>query len=630
MCGIAGYVERASAANPTTPNHALGPMLERIAHRGPDGSGRWLGSRDGWRVSLGHRRLAIIDVEGGKQPMADRAGAFHVTFNGEIYNFAELRAKLERRHSFSTRSDTEALLYHFVERGTDGIRDLNGMFAFAIWDAQKGELTLARDRAGIKPLYYAPLPDGGLAFSSELASVMRHPAVARDIDPQGVRGLFFSDAIHPPTTLLTGVRKLAPGHFLTWRDGKLSAQRAFWSFAEDAAPVDPDLTEEQLIAQLREKLSGAVKRQLISDVPLGVFLSGGLDSSLVAALAHQNSGGRLRTFSIGFDDPRFDESGYARKVARHLNTEHTEEILNEAKVLEVLDQALDCLDEPMADPSIVPTWLLSRLAARSVKVALGGDGGDELWAGYPTYLAHRASPGYEKLPGGLRDQLIRPLVSALPVSHGYQSLEWKLKRFVQRWDRDPALRHLRWMSNTDLPDLEGLLGPGQLPALPRIPERFRDDLLNGLLALDFSSYMADSVLTKVDRASMAHGLETRPPMLDNEFVAWSFSVPSKWKLRGRERKYLLKRAAEGLLPPEIIHRPKKGFAIPLAAWLRGPLRGRLQAALRNSPLWDAGVLDRNAFAGYLNDHLRMRVDRSKPLWAFLTLHQWMKREGAGN
>lgn len=366
---------------------------------------------------------------------------------------------------------------------------------------------------------------------------------------------------------------------------------------------------------------------MISDVPLGVFLSGGIDSSVVAALAQKHAGKKLHTFSIAFDDPDFDESRYAFIVAAHIGSSHVQRTLSEAMLLQTLDRALDCLDEPIGDPSIVPTFLLSELAAGEVKVALGGDGGDELWAGYPTYRALRYAQLFARVPPTVRRRIIAPLVGSLPTRHGYQSIEWKLKRFVLRWDDRPAMRHLRWMSNTDLPDLADCLADA--PGWPEGLERFTGQNgawdLNRALALDLASYLPGAVLAKVDRASMAHGLEVRPPMLHEPLVEFAFSLPPAMKLRGQTTKAVLKDAARGLLPDAIIDRPKKGFAIPLSRWLRGPLHGQMRDVVEQGRIWESGTLKQATFRRWLSEHQAGVVDRSKPLWALLVLERFYSR-----
>jgi asparagine synthase (glutamine-hydrolysing) len=619
MCGIAGFIQK--SPNP----EALPRMLARIVHRGPDGEGIWDRAHGGWNVALGHRRLSIIDVAGGTQPMENADGAVVIVYNGEIYNFMRLRAALEGKgHQFRTRSDTEVILRQFEHHGVAGIPALDGMFAFAIWEARERRLTLARDRAGIKPLYYAELADGGIVFASELSALLAHGGVDRDLSTEGLASYFFSDYVHPPTTIVGSVRKLPPGHSLIWQDGNFGLPHAYWEMpAPGPAPAKPD---SELAAELWSDLGRAVSAQLVSDVPVGIFLSGGIDSSCVATAAVA-AGGRMKAFSVGFENASFDESAYARMMAERLDVEWICETLHERNLLDVMDVALDHIDEPLADPSFLPTFLLSRLAARHVKVVVGGDGGDELWGGYPTYRAHRMAAVYRHVPAWIRNHVIGGVVGRLPIDDRYQSLEWKLRRFTKRWDDDMVTRHLRWMSTVDLPDLARAIpaAKGMRPATlaAALPET--DDLLQRILALDFSTYMPGSVLTKVDRASMAHGLEVRPPLLDDAMLDLSFALPSRYKLRRGSGKYLLKLAARGKIPDEIIDRPKKGFGIPLAAWLRGPLRDRIEEVVARSPALDRGVLDGDVFRRWNRDHQNKRADHSKPLWAMLVLDHWFRR-----
>ena len=619
MCGFVGFVQRARAPE------QLSPMLRRIIHRGPDGEGTWSAAHEDWFAALGHRSLAIVDIVGGVQPMSTPSGSMHLAYNGELYNFRDLRGELEKDGvSFRTRSDTEVLLRHTEKHWASELQALNGMFAFALWDQEQGRLLLARDRVGIKPLYYANLADGGIAFASELTALLEHPRVARKLSAAGLESYFFSDYVSPPLTLVEGVSKLPPGHYLEWKGGRASEPRSYFKLSGSETSVS-NASPKALARDLWSRLGAAVERQMMADVPVGVFLSGGIDSSCVATLAQRCSRTPLRTFSIAFDDPTFDESAYAREVARRIGSIHIEEKLSEANLIDVLDVALSQLDEPLADPSYLPTFLVSRLAASHVKVALGGDGGDEIFGGYPTYLAHQAARLYKWLP---RHDALAALISKLPERDSYQSLEWKLKRFAQRWDDDTGRRHLRWMSDLDLDDLRSGVpsARGVIPAVLDAALAGLPESTNGLLALDFRTYLPGSVLTKVDRASMAHGLEVRPPMLDNELVGWAFGLPSSLKLRRGRSKALLKLAAHGHLPDAVIERKKKGFGIPLRVWLRGPLRARLAKALEPSPLWSSGLLSREAFVGWAGRLDARTGDYSKALWALIVLDEWVRRE----
>ena len=621
MCGIAGFIGRAPRPE------AMPRMLASIAHRGPDGEGQWHREDAHWHVALGHRRLAIIDLATGAQPMANDDATVVITYNGEVYNYRELRAALERDgHRFRTESDTEVIVHQFERHDLAGIVDLNGMFAFALWDAARRRLVLARDRTGIKPLYYAGLDGGGIVFASELSALLAHCSLRAEPCAEGLASYFFSDYVHPPLTIVRGVGKLPPGHTVVWEDGRLADPCAYWQIP--APPPPTAQSDRTLAAELWRRLGQAVEAQLVADVPVGIFLSGGIDSSCVATLASA-AGGRMKAFSIGFDDASFDESGYARLMARRLDIEHVTETLHERNLIDVLDAALDGLDEPLADPSLLPTYLLCRLAARHVKVVVGGDGGDELWGGYPTYRAHRYAALYARIPASVRTGVLARAVERLPVDDRYQSLEWKLRRFTQRWDDDPVIRHLRWMSCIDLPDLARAVPAARGLAPPTLAARLpaTGDSMQRLLALDLVTYMPGSVLTKVDRASMAHGLEVRPPLLDNALVDWALALPSRYKLRRGQGKFLLKLAARGKIPDAIIDRPKQGFAIPLARWLRGPLRARVDEVVDGSPLWNLDLLSRDVFAQWNRDHQARRSDRSKPLWALLVLDHWLRRNG---
>jgi asparagine synthase (glutamine-hydrolysing) len=619
MCGIAGFIQR--EPNP----EALPRMLARIVHRGPDGEGVWDRHLGGWHVAIGHRRLSIIDVAGSPQPMENAGGDVVLSYNGEIYNFMRVRAVLEARgRRFRTRGDTEVVLQQFEQHGVGGVPELSGMFAFAIWEARTRRLTLARDRTGIKPLYYAELADGGIVFASELSALLAHGGIDADLSTDGLASYFFSDYVHPPATIVQKVRKLAPGHTVIWQDGNFGLPHAYWEIRPPApAPEKPDA---ELAAELWSDLNRVVASQLVSDVPVGIFLSGGIDSSCVAAAAVA-AGGRMKAFSVGFENATFDETRYARMVAERLDVEWISETLHERNLLDVLDAALDHIDEPLADPSFLPTFLLSRLAASHVKVVVGGDGGDELWGGYPTYRAHRLATVYSRVPGWIRRNVVSRLVGRMPINDRYQSLEWKLRRFTHRWDDDMVTRHLRWMSSVDLPDLARAIpgAVGMQPATFTAPLPETDDSLQRILALDFSTYLPGSVLTKVDRASMAHGLEVRPPLLDDQMVDRAFALPSRYKLRRGSGKVLLKLAARGKIPDEIIDRPKKGFGIPLGNWLRGPLKDRIGDVVARSPVFDRGILDRGVFAGWNDDHQGKRADHSKPLWALLVLDHWLRR-----
>lgn len=627
MCGIAGFIDRLEFQGA---EKRIGEMLRPLESRGPDGQGTWLERFHDYNVALGHRRLSIIDLEGGTQPLANSDNQIWTTFNGEIFNYLELKEKLlASGYKFKTKSDTEVLVHLFEELGADGFQHLNGMFAYSIWDHRKQELWLVRDRAGIKPLYYSVLPEGGILFGSELSSLWAHPSCPRYVDPQAVSSFLFSDSIHAPRTILQGVQKLPPGHYLKWNMSGRIEVAPYWQLnlpLRRSFKLTKDLFSEK-VSDLEVLLIDSVKRQLISDVPVGAFLSGGIDSSLVTAIANKLSPGNIQTFSIGFEDTDFDESPYSDLLSQKLKTEHRKKIISEKNLLEIVPRVLSRLDEPLGDPSILPTTLLSELAAEHVKVVIGGDGGDELFAGYPTYWAHGQAKYFEALPAAVRHKWIAQLVSQLKVKPHYQSLEWKLKRFVLRWDDSIVRRHFRWMSATDLPDLQRFFT--QLKEEPDVLQAFSEhpdvDSLTQLLALDFQTYLPDNVLTKVDRASMAHSLEVRPPLLDNHIIDFAFNLPSQFKLKKRTSKYILKKLALRWIPAEIVNRKKRGFAIPLSRWIAGPLQPMLAKILHESPLWDLDLVNHKVAVTWNEEHLSHKVDRSKSLWGIIVLDHWLRK-----
>ncbi len=621
MCGIVGYVVRDEAPG------ALPRMLAAVAHRGPDGEGTWTRTVGAWRVALGNRRLAILDTAGGAQPLTDETGSSCVTFNGEIVNYRELAAPLSAAgERFRTRSDTEVLLTHLRAHGLGGIAALDGMFAFAAWDEGQRRLVLARDRMGIKPLHYAPLADGGVVFASELSALLQHPGVGRELDLDALADYFFADHAAPPRTLLRGAHKLRPGHYLTWQDGVLSEQHAFWRMPA-LQRWDSEGSADSLAEEAWERLVAAVTRYQVADVPVGFFVSGGIDSAVVASAARRRTGAKLRTFSLAFSEPSYDESAYSRLVSAALASDHTEVRLDGSTWAESLPRIAASLDEPLADPSYVPTYLLSEAAARSVKVVLGGDGGDELWGGYLSYVAHRLAPLWHAVPAPIRNHVVAPAIARLPVGRGYQGLDFKLRRFVLRWEDDRLRRHLRWMGSIDLPELRRLM-----PSFDRDPPTlgFRvptdsGDPLAACLALDLSTYLPNTVLTKVDRAGMAHGLEVRPPHLANDLVEWAARLPTRYKVRGLETKWLLRRAARGRIPQPIVTRRKHGFGAPMGELFRGDFARRMDAILMDSPAWEGGHLARAVAADWLEEHRARRADHSHALWAIFVLDGWMRR-----
>lgn len=616
MCGIAGFIAKNDG------NGLLDAMLEPIRSRGPDGEGKWTGRHGDWAVALGHRRLSIIDLEGGKQPMRTvQEPPAWITYNGELYNYVSLRDASSRNGAeFATRSDTEVVLVHLQRCGPMGLADFDGMFGLAMWS--EGRLLIARDRFGIKPIYYASLPDGGLAFGSELGCILAHPAVRRRIDPYGLLSYLGTDYAHAPLTMVQGVKKLPPASYIEWHDGKVSEPVPYWELPALGTCRDTPRPEE-----FWTRFEGAVERQMIADVPVGVLLSGGLDSSCVAVAASRHSRGRLLTFCVGFEQASFDESEYARLVARHIGSEHHERFLTDEGVLQVIDEALDRLDEPLADHAYLPNYLLCKLTSEHVKVALGGDAADELWGGYPTYRAHRLAALYGHFPDLLRRVVRDVVVPRLPIGEGYQSWDWKVRKFVSGWDSDVKERHLRWMLSTTLADL-GAAVPSMSNVRPEVfgaPVAHTDDPTLAALALDCVTYLPGSILTKVDRSSMAHGLEVRPPFLDNAFVDWSLAQGVASKVGLRAGKLLAREAARPHLPPAVVTRKKRGFGMPVVSWMRGVLQPRIAEALANPRLWEGGLLDRATFARWNDAHRSGKADYGKVLWALVTLDHWSRK-----
>lgn len=619
MCGIAGFVNPGGLP---ADRAVLERMTATLRHRGPDGEGLLCRGP----VALGHRRLSIIDIAGGAQPMGNAAGSTWITYNGEIYNDPAVRRRVEAAGiAFRTQCDTESVLLAFEAAG---LRDfaplLNGMFALAIWDEPRGRLILARDRMGQKPLYYAVAEGGALVFGSEVKAVLAHPGVGRQLDPAGLARYLFYEYLPGEYSIWGGVRKLPPGHLLAWERGRADVRRYWETPGPDPTPPPFDRAAADFWGRFR----AAVGRHCRSDVPLGVFLSGGVDSSAVAAAVREwEPGRRVRTFSIGFDDPSFDESAHARAVARHLGTEHHERTFSAGAVLDLLPGVAGWLDEPFGDASVLPTHLLSRFARGEVTVALGGDGADELMAGYPTFGAERAARAYARLPKFAR-AAVGSVVDRLPVDHRNLSLDFKAKQFLRGAGEAPALAHQRWLGSFAGAEIARLLvDPGgadvEAEHLARAaPLADRADPLRASLRLYQATYLPDDILFKVDRASMACGLEVRAPFLDAELVDYVATLPTGYHLRGGVGKRLLKRALAGRLPEAILRRPKKGFGIPVARWLRGPLSPLLGSLLEPGRIARQGLFRPAEVARIVGEHQAGVRDHRKPLWSLLMFQLW--------
>jgi asparagine synthase (glutamine-hydrolysing) len=630
MCGICGI----AGGEPAGGRELVHRMCSAMVHRGPDDEGtvQIAGRAQGasqFSVTLGMRRLSIIDLAGGHQPMHNEDSTVWVVQNGEIYNHLELRKLLAAAgHSFNTQSDTEVLVHGYEEWGEEMVERLNGMFAFALVDRRKDTVLLARDRMGIKPLHYA-IDGKRLVFASELKALLRDRALRRDIDPVALDQYLAHEFVPSPSSIVRGIVKLLPAHTMTWSlsDGTHRLRR-YWSPELGGRDEAPRRGLDEECEELRTVLRESVRKELISDVPLGVFLSGGIDSSAVTAMMTQ-LGGDVKSFSVGFADRSFDESAHARLVAKHLGTEHRELTLEPSMLLDLVPRLPNLLDEPLGDASIIPTYLLSEFTRRHVKVALGGDGGDELFAGYPTLQAHRLAAYYMKAPRALREGLVEPVVRRLPVSRSNLSFDFRAKRFVGGAAFPTAERHRRWMGSFDREERTALLSADvrhQLSANgshePDVGQGAGADSLNQVLLMDMRLYLENDILVKLDRASMMASLEGRVPLLNNDFVEYATHLPLNMKLRGLRSKFLFKRALRGILPDSILNRPKKGFGIPVAHWFRGPLKEQMLSVLSPERIAGKGFFDPKSVKRLIDDHLAGRRDNRKQLWTLFAFELW--------
>jgi asparagine synthase (glutamine-hydrolysing) len=595
-------------------------MSSRLVHRGPDSDGL---HADG-PVALAARRLSIIDLEGGTQPIANEDGSVVVVQNGEIYNYRELRRELERAgHRFATASDTEVLVHAYEEHGDGFVDRLRGMFAIAVWDARASRLLLARDRFGIKPLFYR-FAGGSLSFASELKAMLEQPELSREIDPRALAAYLAFNSVPAPMTIFAEARKLPPGSTLAWQDGEIEERR----YARPR-PVEAGRARngpaDQLAGELRETLRDSVRAHLVADVPVGILLSGGVDSAGLTALAAGESTEPVRTFSIGFEEESFDELERARLVAGRYGTDHHELVLR-PNAAELLPNLIEAFDEPFGDSSAVPTYLVSELAAGEVKVALSGEGGDELFGGYYTYVADLLAPRVGPLAA-----LAAPLVEALPSSDAKVSLDYKAKRFVRGARLPPVERHHAWKEIFTASMRASLLGAGDPGWDPvdllrnRYAETEGAEPLARLQDLDLGVYLVDDLLVKTDRSSMAHSLELRVPFLDQRVAEFALGLATPLKVRGLSKKRLLRRALAPLLPREIVRGPKQGFSIPLAAWLRGPLEPFARETLSPATIERQSCLDPAVVSATLDRHCAGEEDLSRQLWGLMSFTLWFDR-----
>lgn len=619
MCGIAGLISL--DGRPVPPHAVVDAMCASIVHRGPDDQGIF---HAGW-AAIGMRRLSIIDLAGGHQPVSSADGRIQVVFNGEIYNFRELRKALEARgHVFRTQSDSEVIAHAYAEHGTDCFAMLRGMFAIAIIDLDRRRVVLARDRIGKKPLYLGELSPGVLGFGSELKTLLAVPGWQPRLSLPAVQDFLALGYIPAPHSIFEGISKLAPGHWTSIEPGADGRPPTITQTRYAQVDFEPKWseTEEQLEERLLDRLDEAVRVRLVADVPFGAFLSGGLDSSVVCALMCRHLSQPLKTFSIGFEDARFNELPDARQVARHLGSEHHELVVR-PDAARLLDTLARHFDEPFGDSSAIPTYLVSQLAAGHVKMVLSGDGGDELFAGYSRYQRHATLQRIRAAGMGLAPGALQLAGRLLPGSRG-RRLQGIGQRLALPWPDD----YLALVGLASPADLKLLLG-GQAQRDPFgsiRPHFLRSDIslpAERILSGDMDSYLVDDILVKVDRTSMAHSLEARAPLLDQELVAFAARMPFDTKCRAGQGKYLFRRVAARLLPAEILSKPKQGFAIPLASWFRHELRPMLEDTLASRRFRERGILDPAGVRRLADEHQQGTQDRGELLWMVMVLETWL-------
>lgn len=623
MCGICGFVYPDGG-------HPIDEMLLRkmctvIAHRGPDDEGYYTDER----AALGMRRLSIIDLVTGDQPVANEDESLWLVFNGEIYNYQILHAELEKKgHRFATRSDTEVIVHAYEEYGDRCAEKFNGMFAFALWDTRREKLLIARDHVGIKPLYYWVGGDG-LVFGSELKCLVTHPLVPTEIDLVALDQFLTLEYIPSPRTIFKEVRKLQPGHLLIYEGGEVRVQQ-YWDVPVRDVPQDEDTAAEML----RELIDEAVRMQLMSDVPLGAFLSGGIDSSTVVAAMARSSDAAVKTFSIGFDDATYNELPYARAVARRYATDHTEEIL-QPDIADLAERLIRHLDEPFGDFSIFPTYLVSQVARQKVKVVLSGDGGDELFGGYDTYVAQEMDSLYRYLPKRLRKDILPALFARIPPRPEKKGLINKAKRFVEGASLPDSLQHTRWMMFMTQADKSDLYTPEMRAALngdsssaimeSYFANRAGFSPLSQQQYVDIKTYLVDDILTKVDRMSMAVSLEARVPLLDYRIVELAVNLPAWMKLYRGQTKRILKKAMADRLPKAVLTKPKQGFSIPLKNWLRAELKPMMLDLLSPESIFRRGLFSAETIAAWIDEHLNGEANHSHRLWALMVFELWNRQ-----
>jgi asparagine synthase (glutamine-hydrolysing) len=613
MCGIYGMIsERGEALRHP---QVLDFMGESLRHRGPDGHAVFTSPS----AVVGTERLRIIDLhERADQPFAAPGSQVWLECNGEIYNAAEIRARYPD-YPYRSKSDVETILPLYLERGADAVRELDGMFGLCIWDNRTRTLLLARDRAGEKPLFYARA-GSEIVFASELQCILRHPEVSRELDPIALNEYLLLGYVPEPRTMFRDVRRIEAGTYVRFTDGGEHAVR-YWD--PESFVIEPR-TAREAVAETRRLIERAVEKQVMSDVPVGVFISGGLDSSILATLAARFIGvDRVHTFSAQFAEQSYDESPVAAALAQKIRTRHVPVRADESTLLEALQHVVRGVAEPLADPAILPTFLLARAARQHVKVILSGEGADELFGGYPTYLGHKLAPKYDALPSFVRS-MVRRAVQRVPSSSRKVTIEYLLKKFVSDAERPWVDRHLAWFG-TGLPSDIARVPVDVLPEMPAAPPGL--DPLAGAMLLDYRSYLRDNLLVKVDRATMLSSVEARAPFLDRDVTRFALSTPSDLRVRGITTKWVLKKAAETWVPKDVIGRRKRGLSVPVANWINHGLRAEVDRLLAPDRLRAQGLIKERVAGELLEAHRSGRANHAKPLWALIVFQYWLEKWG---
>jgi asparagine synthase (glutamine-hydrolysing) len=618
MCGIAGFVGKGD-------ENDLRRMINSIHYRGPDFQGISLVENAGFA----HARLSIIDLSPeANQPFFSADKSVGITFNGEIYNYLELKKELlgTGKYTFRTHSDTEVMIYLYKEYGEKFLDKLRGMFAFGIYDFDKKQLMLAKDRMGKKPLYYS-IVNGTIIFASELKAILQHPLTGKELNIDALNEYLTFDYIPTPHTIFKNIFKLEASHYLTFKDGQVTGNEPYWK----ASFTESDISEQDAIAKLDFLLNDATNCRLMSDVPLGVFLSGGLDSSTVAYYAQKNSSSKINTFSIGFSEKSYDESSHARLVANYLGTQHHEEVLTASESLKLIPDIVSKLDEPFADPSIIPTHFLSKYTRKHVTVALGGDGSDELLAGYPTFISDKFLGIMSALPKSFT-KAISHITALLPPSDKNISLDFKLAQFFKGFEAEKQYAHSLWLGSFTPAQKQKLfsnnVSASNTNGLGCIDRYLQDvpgaSAFNQLLYTYYRTYLLEDILVKVDRASMYTSLEVRAPFLDRDLIDFVNTLPKHFKIKGFNGKYLLKKVMNGKLPEQIISRPKKGFGIPVSLWLRNELKDTMEHYLSKERIEAQGLFNYQYIDSLKKEHLSMKHNHRKLLWNLLVFEMWFE------